>query len=202
MCLILVLKNKDSRFFRNNLDSILKSNPDGVGILADKKVYKISSSKSNDLLEFIDTLTVPAVLHFRLATVGGVNTKLTHPFQFVLRGRKHYLFHNGHYSQYKDLYINLSIAGVTLPAFDKISDSWLIAKAIEVSQNLSLLDVLPGKFAVCSNSGSIITYGQFSIIESNLYSNQLFQYINASTVKTNYLHPASARCYDDYSYGD
>jgi hypothetical protein len=60
--------------------------------------------------ELVEKLPLPFVVHFRIATVGGVTTELTHPFPVTetanamsgrLRGGA-VVFHNGHWQDWKD----------------------------------------------------------------------------------------------------
>lgn len=96
-----------------------EANSDGIGIawqtppLAGKRKILfqrgIKLSKVNDLLAMIESQQLAYILHFRIATIGGVHKRLCHPFPvstdqrqlFALSGEANYvLAHNGHWSMW------------------------------------------------------------------------------------------------------
>jgi gamma-glutamylaminecyclotransferase len=91
MCLIIIKNNKQGKFFtENQLSTIARENPDGLGIayLDTGEVKKYDSSQYDKLL-----VNRPFIAHFRYATKGYICKENTHPFKI---GSTHfYLFQNG-----------------------------------------------------------------------------------------------------------
>lgn len=92
MCVIIVKKSGISvdMLDYNILATCWDSNPHGAGIMytREKKVHIIKGLMTlESLLEAIDNARIqenePLVVHFRVATSGGVNRGMTHPFPLV-----------------------------------------------------------------------------------------------------------------------
>lgn len=97
MCVI-IYKNKNVNIELETLKLACETNKDGVGVaykLNNKwyieKILKPTQKTLNYLIE--KTKKREAVIHFRIATSGGVNKLNLHPFLFD--GNKCLLFHNG-----------------------------------------------------------------------------------------------------------
>lgn len=98
------------------------TNRDGAGVawLEDGKLHFSKGMKDHDeVLKVIETekIAPPLAIHFRTASVGGVNPELCHPFP-VWKGAPTWLagtastvlFHNGHLTSWEELALKLGLA--------------------------------------------------------------------------------------------
>jgi predicted glutamine amidotransferase len=114
MCVILV---SDSRRMSDTLlASAVDANPDGNGFawIADGVVKFEKSITLDRAQELAATVALPYIFHARIATVGGINPALCHPFAFDRRGSRDkrarlrgsskagVLFHNGTWSAWEE----------------------------------------------------------------------------------------------------
>lgn len=119
MCLIIVCK-PGIRPAQSMLEDAHAVNADGIGVAWNEK-RKVHWRKG--ITNPADTLaSVPldswAVIHFRLATIGGKDPRLTHPFivhsdsVLALNGSTagRVLFHNGHWSGWRDSLVTSLLA--------------------------------------------------------------------------------------------
>jgi hypothetical protein len=118
------------------------------------------------------TVTLPAAFHFRMATAGGVNEELTHPFPITRKvsvlpeGRAaEVLMHNGHWhgwSQHLDLKV--------VPDDGPWSDSRLIAWLLAHGARPARLAEMAGRLLIFG-AKKIQTFGSWSAHKGLLYSN-------------------------------
>lgn len=138
MCVIMCCDEKTGW---PTLDSLLDAeqmNGHGGGIAyigKDGQIHYEKGISAKDIHAIISSgIKLPAVIHFRIATVGGVNPFLCHPFeitnQSALRKKgkcEAVLFHNGHWDEWQDRCFDALIAKNTkLPSGD-FSDSRAMA---------------------------------------------------------------------------
>ena len=113
MCVILIPTKRHPT--PDELNDAQDSNPHGAGIAWKNQDGKLAYEKAIDakrVWEIIETEKpkIPYVIHFRIASVGGVCDKLTHPFpvnQSVSlkkqwQGKSPLLFHNGTWTDWKE----------------------------------------------------------------------------------------------------
>jgi hypothetical protein len=115
MCVIMIAKT-----VRPTPDMVIKAwdaNPDGAGIawregIEDNTevVWEKGIMDKDSALELAANTPLPYVMHFRVASVGGVRQALTHPFQVEMdaplglsgRTKGMLLFHNGHWAAWAE----------------------------------------------------------------------------------------------------
>jgi len=180
MCVI-ILCDKESGFPPlATLESAESLNADGGGIawVEDNKVRYEKGINAKQIFELTKTIPLPAIIHFRIASIGKVNNELCHPFVINeeastdLSGTcESVLFHNGTWSEWNELCMRAVVSkGLKFPSGDW-SDSramaWLADKfGIQI---LSLIDS-SNKIAVLTPQG-ILKFGRFVEVEKNLCSN-------------------------------
>ena len=98
MCVI-IFKNKKTNLDLNTIKLAYTQNPDGVGVCVNDRgnqwtVYKYLTPSKKDLQDICKLCQDhQAILHFRIATSGGVNMSNCQPFLFD--NDRQVLFHNG-----------------------------------------------------------------------------------------------------------
>lgn len=111
MCVILCATT--TRLTDSMIERAAATNPDGNGIawIADGAVEYRKGLLLEEVQDLAAVLPRPYVFHARIASVGGVRPELCHPFPLdrrlnpnQLRGRsgKGVLFHNGHWSDWRE----------------------------------------------------------------------------------------------------
>lgn len=119
------------------------ANPHGAGIAwrdvdEDGKTPVVAWKKGlslEEVTELCEKLPMPYVVHFRVPSCGGPSKLLTHPFPvtkdvpLMLEGTTTgmVLFHNGHWSKYKDAMLEASIRSNNALPVGKWSDSRAMA---------------------------------------------------------------------------
>lgn len=109
MCVIIIKKKGIPMPSKESLERCWKVNPDGAGFSIKHPHQEVHYQKGfsnfesfyNAVKKF--NMDDEVVMHFRIATQGGVNPPMTHPFKlsekksdmFDLKGRGPVLFHNG-----------------------------------------------------------------------------------------------------------
>lgn len=174
MCVIAIVKNKI------NQETLLKcwqTNSDGMGVAwFEKGLVKWKKGLVfYEMSDLIKTIGPPYVIHFRKASVGGINTELTHPFiispasEIEKEGtNKMLLFHNGHFDNYN---IFQSCLGIHLTG--PVSDSRVIASVVS-KRGYNLLKILGeqgNKFTVMTNKKIKLFGDKWREHEDNLFSN-------------------------------
>lgn len=176
---------------KETLDSAELINPHGGGIAwtekqkNGKKTVKYEKGiTAKRMWEIITSgkAKVPAVIHFRISTIGGVKDELTHPFPITkqaetkLKGKANaVLFHNGHLNEWQELCLQTVIRkGVEFPEGDW-SDTrglaWLLGHHGIGFLNLIEADDGYNKYAILTPQG-ITKYGSgWKQVDKNLCSN-------------------------------
>ena len=145
MCVIM-LANR-TRPTQEMVDRAFDWNKDGAGIAWREKdkdgtpyVHWKKGLDLEEVSEMCKRVPTPFVVHFRVASVGGVRKSLTHPFPvgpdatLALEGRTTgtVLFHNGHWSPWADKALDAAInTGRKIPVGDW-SDSRAMAWLVDV----------------------------------------------------------------------
>lgn len=175
MCVIAVcLKSLPTE---DELRSMECANSAGGGLAwleDDGRVHWAKGYKAKHLLAIAKDKPLPCVFHFRLATVGGNDKMLAHPFavseQSELFRNGHaaaVLFHNGHETHWSLL---AAAAGVDLKG--PVSDSRALAAITAKNRNPAWLVKATGKFVYMDKDGPL-RIGDFldrnGILYSNLY---------------------------------
>lgn len=111
MCVILVcVKRKPTEEMLKDAES---SNPDGGGIAwinrERNRVEYRKALNAEEVFKYSEQAPFPYIIHFRIATVGGDVSELTHPFPISQSAgtgseghAKRVLFHNGHWSDWQE----------------------------------------------------------------------------------------------------
>jgi predicted glutamine amidotransferase len=145
------------------------ANSDGAGVAwVDKDGlagYKKGFTSGDQVHDFIQTLELPFIIHFRWASIGGKSPLLTHPFEMKqdselkLEGKSEkLLIHNGTVSDY-DIY--LAAAKLSRPYQEPMSDSRGIAM-ITGNDNEKFLEKIKGNYIVIDGTiDQFRTYGDF-----------------------------------------
>lgn len=184
MCVIIVSPNGE----KPSHETLVKchtANPDGIGIawIQGRSVHYI---KGLQTVEQLETALLPLqdatfVVHFRLATVGGKDPRLSHPFPIArdsplaLTGKaKRVLFHNGHLGTWTEEILKVLAAyPVTLP-YGLWSDSRALAWCAAVVGDHWLAHSTHEKLCVLSTRNYQL-FGEFEkdaetgLLFSNMY---------------------------------
>ncbi len=178
MCVILATdKKKVSKEF---VKLAHDANPHGAGAawLEKDRVRYIKGLGLAEMLELVPTLIPPYVLHFRIATVGGVQKKLTHPF--VIRENsplqekgtaRQVLFHNGHWNDWRETMLK------NLTPRTKLTGLWSDSRAmahLAFIHGMGFLDLLDEKVAVLNRKGIRLFGHTWSEVNGITVSNQIF----------------------------
>ena len=177
-----------------------ESNPNGCGIswIENDKVKYVKGITVNQLYKMIirKKVKLPAIIHFRIATIGSISPELCHPFplsnnvELSLSGEcDSALFHNGNWNEYEDflkIAMNVyAVKGVKIP-FGEWSDSRALAWCINlfgesfVNTNFADIDGNNNKIAILSKNG-IKRFGVFCDVDNDdgkkiQCSNDYFKY--------------------------
>ncbi len=168
MCVVIVAKNMRPK--EETLEAAAWSNSDGAGVGWFEKnaigqvgvKWEKGIQDVRDMVKLAELLPLPYVMHFRIATAGGSNQLLTHPFPISKNAglaytgiAKRVLFHNGHWSQWEDAMARLSLAKcVTVPGgmwSDTRAMAWISAHIGELA-----LKAVGDKIAVMDAEGEEI----------------------------------------------
>jgi predicted glutamine amidotransferase len=174
-------------------------NTHGAGYAIKRKnsvYYKKGFFDVNRFLDEVVNLDPPYVLHFRVATSGGVTKELTHPFVVTLKNKnenegyaKSVLFQNG-VTNFEELFFLLKALGVKLPEkINQVSDTLVIAKTLALIQKLNgnyknFLEGLRSKFILFTNK-KINVFGNFINKNGVLFSNDYWSYDFGFSYKRN-----------------
>lgn len=141
------------------------------------------------------TVPLPHIVHFRIASAGGVCPELTHPFlctadsELVLehRGTGKYLFHNGTVSDWKNLLVN-SIFQTKIIPHGSMSDSRAMAIAVSIVGE-EFLDMYATHKWVCVNPQGITVIGDWIEAEGGV------KFSNGGFRTSTFTAPAGYRSY-------
>jgi len=162
----------------NILRACQSANPHGGGCswVESGLVHFRKNLNANQIHDLLKDKPLPHVVHFRIATAGGVQPSRCHPFIIkttnndALHGKaKSVLFHNGHCSGWE---FYASMAGVGYPR--DASDSQVIARIVAHRGEACLKGFVErnaGKFAVMRSSGEVQLFGGFTERDGLLFSN-------------------------------
>jgi len=148
--------------------------------------------KAKEVHNLINKKLIPqgvetAIIHFRIASIGGVKKKLCHPFEIsskvdmnlvVDNTTKDLLFHNGTWSEYADElveYLKKQKAPVTIPR-GEYSDSRIMAYLAHKIGHKGMAKLVKGwnKVAILTSNG-IVKYGKnWCEVKNNECSNNYF----------------------------
>lgn len=128
--------------------------------------------------EAYQSVPVPHVAHFRLASAGGIHPDLTHPFivsedspiQLTWDGAESLVFHNGTILDWKEMLFAVCMRMGYMPA-GEMSDTRFVAMAMSVLGGDAMRFFSSSKFAVMDEDGVITRYGVWEKDGSNWYSN-------------------------------
>lgn len=110
MCVIVTTPGRVHRPTLRQLELCEAENPHGSGVawLTGKRVEYIKGLRACEIHKLLTGIDGPAIVHFRIASVGGVRADLCHPFPVTHRadlrrsGRaRSVLFHNGTWSEWR-----------------------------------------------------------------------------------------------------
>jgi len=180
MCVIAVALKKDPSMA--DLYKCESSNPHGGGVAWAENgyVHFKKGIRAEEMQDLVANKPFPHVFHFRIASVGKVIPALCHPFTIK---RKHncdmagvtnspILFHNGTIPEWKFM---AQLAGVKYPDF--ASDSMVLARIISLRGEGVLSHLTSGnKFVILWPNGDVKTYGGFTRIDGNDYSNSYWNW--------------------------
>lgn len=190
MCVIAVYE--EVRPTLEDLNKMHTSNKDGAGIawFEESKVHWKKGLTPKQIFTLSESAPFPFVVHFRLGTVG-VGKQLCHPFPITEKGggpllegcSDHVLFHNGHWSQWKDWLIRSYLGSRgTIP--DVVwSDSRALA-ILAYRHGLSLLQFVDHEKIVVMGKDKIRCYGHWIKEKGVRYSNLIWRAYTGNRVVT------------------
>lgn len=140
MCVILACDSKTGKPTKKMLKEAEAMNDDGGSIawIEKDKVRWEKGLKAKQIFKIVKKVNLPFVIHFRIATHGGVNKPLCHPFPitdkvelFISGKADRVLFHNGIWSEYNKYALQAVIQHNIKFPDGKMSDSramaWLVS---------------------------------------------------------------------------
>lgn len=214
MCLIAIcIQKKPSReIIHKGWDS----NSHGAGIAwvnKDRKAQYVKGLTSADeVYKYVEKLSLPFVIHFRLASAGGKDPLLTHPFEIskgsplALAGEANkVLIHNGHESDWKKC---LAASGVDVDAIKTpLSDTRAIAMIIARHKNSDFLKIASGKFVTvgyddAEDKNKIRYWGDFDEEDGILYSNTHWKWRSIVYPQGSYKGQGSSSIHGNERYND
>lgn len=176
MCVIAIAVER--MLTENELRACERSNPHGGGCSWVERglVHFKKGLDANEIAELLKDKPLPHVVHFRIATVGGVRPSRCHPFTVKATDNdplagvsKSVLYHNGHASGWE---FWATLAGVH-PS-PGLSDSQAIARIVSIRGDGVLKELVErgaGKFAVMKNDGRVTLFGRFESRAGATFSN-------------------------------
>jgi hypothetical protein len=154
MCVILVCPDETKRPDQTVLDACHAANPHGAGVAwrEDGRVRWMKNLEPDDLDALLPELPGEIVIHFRWASVGGVDADLCHPFPVTRKAEtdlfgsaKAVVFQNGTWTAYEEALCRLTSGhGRKLPA-GPMSDTRAAALCVQV-HGREMLSKLPGRW--------------------------------------------------------
>jgi len=181
MCVILVSPDAGARPARDVLDACHAANPDGAGLAwrENRKVRWMKNLDVDDVEDLLAELDGEVVIHFRWASVGGVDADLCHPFPVACWAKTDLfgqaasvLFHNGTWAGYSAALRRLrEVHGKRLPR-GPMSDTRAAAVCVH-HLGRAFLETLPGRW-VWMNAKTTRLYGPWSTHDGIHVSNRNF----------------------------
>lgn len=184
MCIVIVKPEKEKLPSESILKNCFDSNPDGAGFMyAENGQVHISKGfmKLKTLYQALGDidLNLPFVIHFRIATAGGISQHNCHPFP---------LSDNVHSLKALNIHSDIGIAHngiINIQEEAKLSDTQTYIKNIlyplrdqidlEPFQNMISLSANSSKFAIMKNNGNIVLLGNFIKDNGIYYSNTSYK---------------------------
>ncbi len=199
MCVIMVANKV--RPSDEMIDKAWKANDDGAGIAwregegrNKEVVWQKGVMNLEEIRDLIKNVPMPFVVHFRVASVGGIKPSLTHPFivnrhaTLELNGRTKgsVLFHNGHWSAWQDKALDAAIHSNTrVPEGSDWSDTRAIAWMVHIygAGFMELLSTQKGVL-MSPNGMNVFTGNGWEKVNDVWCSNDLFWKRSYGTVTT------------------
>jgi len=192
MCIAIVCDTK-----RPTLEQLKNSeerNKDGGGIawVENGKVRWKKNIKAEEIYQISQSKDLPQLIHFRIASVGGVNPFLCHPFPIMLEAEPllegeadAVLIHNGGFSKWNDILMQLMIVNKIVPK-GPISDTRVMAMLAAHVGNTEVLQYLGEKAAVLKADKRVEVYkvDSWTIVDGIYFSNNSFEKYNDIGVST------------------
>lgn len=129
MCVIITTTERRARPSLQDLERCATTNPHGSGLawLDGGRVHYLKGLGPDDIHRRLRATSGPAIVHFRIASVGAVCDELRHPFPITHRtelkasGRaKSVLFHNGTWTEWTQA---VKKYGIEFPKGEPVSDT-------------------------------------------------------------------------------
>ena len=196
MCVIICCDKESGFPALATLESAEALNRHGGGVAwlaSNGKILFKKGINAKQIFEMTKTMPLPAIIHFRIASIGDVNDPLCHPFPInaeascELDGEcDSVLFHNGTWSNWTDVCLNATInKGIEFPEGDW-SDSramaWLVDK-----YGTGIMNLIPdgNKIAILSKDG-IKKYGKWTTVQEFSCSNDYFDHSKVPAFEFNF----------------
>jgi len=180
MCIIVVCKEKLPEL--DTLKTCERNNNHGAGFAWVNKTGEVFWKKGIEKIEreysFLKKLPLPVVIHFRLASVGNIDRRLTHPFpisaavsaEITGKTKTGVLFHNGTWVDYKSIALQtLMLKPDSKPLKGLISDTRYLAWFVN-HLGVDVCNLLDEKIVILTPK-KIEVFGDFVEDEGVLYSN-------------------------------
>lgn len=179
MCIAIVVPGIAAFPALEDLRDMEHVNQDGAGIAwIDRKwVRYLKGLTADEVYKFGSKLTGPRLVHFRMATAGGTEPGLCHPFPIAatapldLRGKaKAVMMHNGHWGDF-ELAAELCQPLPPGPWSDTRLMARLLASKGHKWARYLVNRAHAGKIAVMRSEGNVSLFGHWSLYQGCHYSN-------------------------------
>ena len=182
MCVIIVPTERHPD--TEELATAEEQNPHGGGIAWKDKNNKLNyekAIKASRVMEIIEEENpqLPYVIHFRIASVGAVCHKLTHPFPVnqsvslkkIWQGKSPLLFHNGTWRDWKSSVMPFSgVRDFPKGSIEDWSDSRALAY-LAYKTNRGIFNFIDEKVAILEKDGNVNMWGNWTKLDTIWYSN-------------------------------
>ena len=201
MCVIVAVTKKLPSL--ETLKSCQSANSHGAGYawIAGKTIHYVREIQDIEQhYDHLKKLRLPILIHFRLASIGGIDPKLTHPFPIEegvpLRRqgttRIGVVAHNGNWTEFKEKAMLAILARGLKPLSEPVSDTRYIAWFLYYF-GLDFASLIGEKLAILTPKG-LKLYGQFYEDGGALYSNLSFRSSYTSSYTWNSSRGNQKRC--------
>lgn len=179
MCVIVTTPDAAHRPTFTQLAQCERTNPHGSGLawLRGRTVEYVKGLTAAEIHARLADIAGPAIVHFRIASVGGVRADLCHPFPITHRAelRRHgraraVLFHNGTWSEHRRAAEHFEIR---FPKREGVSDTRIAAVVAARLGSTWLQRFNYCRWAILDRDG-IRRIGNWSRIDGCHYSNTLW----------------------------
>jgi hypothetical protein len=183
MCVIILCETEFPKLATLESAEELNSHGGGIAWIENGQVKYKKGIKSKQIFEITKKINLPAIIHFRIASIGGVNDELCHPFQINTQADTEVsgtcdsvLFHNGTWTDWKEMCMKAVVSSGNILKFP--SGQWSDSRAMAWLADKFGIDFLnlidnSNKIAVLTPQG-IRKFGRFIEVEKNLCSNDYF----------------------------